>query len=132
MSKSRKILIVDDEPDIVIYFTMLLEEEGFEVVSASSADQGLELARKEKPDLICLDIMMPRKSGLACYREMRMEPDLRDTPVVIVSAFGQPQDFRGDRFRKLIADPEIPEPSGFVEKPIKPADFVQALRAFLA
>ena len=128
MSQTRKILVVDDEPDILFYFSLLLEQEGYTVLQAGNADDALALAEKERPDLICLDIMMPRRSGLACYKAMRQLPDLRDTPVLIVSAFGQPQDFKGERFHVFIQDDTIPPPAGYVEKPIKPDRFMAVIR----
>jgi len=126
-SLPKRILIVDDEPDIVSYFTLLLEEEGYTVFSASSAEEALRTARAERPHLISLDIMMPRRSGLACYLQIRLDPDLRSTPVLIVSAFGRPQDYTGSGFRRIVPDLEVPEPDGFIEKPTKPQTFVKAI-----
>lgn len=131
MSNVKKILIVDDEPDILFFFTLTLEQEGYSVFQAGNADEAIEKAREALPDLICLDIMMPRKSGLACYKTLKMIPELRQTPVLIVSAFGQPQDFRGERFRTIIQDQDIPEPSGYLEKPVKAPHFAAVIRSLI-
>ncbi len=131
MSDTKTILIVDDEPDILFFFTLTLEQEGYTVISAGNADDAIRRAREALPDLICLDIMMPRKSGLACYKTLKQFPELRGTPVLIVSAFGQPQDFKGERFRTIIQDPDIPEPSGYLEKPVKAPHFAAVIRSLI-
>ncbi|MBW2350305.1 MAG: response regulator, partial [Deltaproteobacteria bacterium] len=65
---AKKILIVDDEPDIIAFISVVLEENGYSSISASNGIEGLELLRKEKPDLVLLDLMMPKKSGIAMFQ----------------------------------------------------------------
>ncbi len=113
-----KILIVDDEPDIVMYLRLLLENNGYTVASASDGKEGLELARAESPDLICLDIMMPKKTGVALYQEIKTDPELKRTPCVIISAYESAYSFKGQAFRRMVQDRSIPEPLRFFEKPI--------------
>lgn len=114
----RKILIVDDEPDIIMYLKVLLENSGYGVVSASDGRQGLELARTEQPDLVCLDIMMPKMSGVALYQELKTDPELKKLPCVIISAYESAYSFKGQAFRRMVQDRSIPEPLRFFEKPI--------------
>jgi CheY-like chemotaxis protein len=121
---ARKILIVDDEPDIVTYLRLLLENNGYEVVSASDGQEGLELARKENPDLVCLDIMMPKKTGVALYQEIKTDPGLKNTPCVIISAYESAYSFKGQAFRRMVQDRTIPEPLRFFEKPIDVGKFL--------
>ncbi len=128
-SLKKKILIVEDEPDVVSYFTMLLEDNGYTAIAADSADMGFEIADKEKPDLICLDIMMPRRSGLSLYKELKRDESLKDIPVVIVSSFGQPADFKGTRFYKIVSGADdIPPPEYFCEKPISPKELLGMIK----
>lgn len=119
-----KILIVDDEPDIVMYLRLLLENSGYEVVSASDGQDGLDLARSEKPDMVCLDIMMPKKTGVALYQEMKMDRELKGLPCIIISAYESAYSFKGQAFRRMVRDKTIPEPLKFFEKPIDPAAFL--------
>ena len=126
-SGTRRVLVVDDEPDIVTYFTILLESNGFDVLSSDNAHEAVSIAAEQRPGLICLDIMMPRKSGLACYKELRQKEETKTIPVIIVSAFGQPKEFKGDRFKMIINEDDIPEPEGFIEKPIQPDEFISAI-----
>lgn len=114
----KKILIIDDEPDIVIYLSTLLEDQGYEVVSASDGIAGLELAKEQKPDLVCLDVMMPRKTGVTLYQEIKTDPQLKKLPCIIISAYESAYTFKGKAFRRIIQDKSIPPPMKFFEKPI--------------
>jgi CheY-like chemotaxis protein len=114
----QKILIIDDEPDIVMYLKTLLEDHDYAVVSASNGKAGLELARKEIPDLMCIDIMMPKKTGVALYQEIKTDPDLKQIPCIIISAYESAYSFKGQAFRRLIKDKTIPPPLKFFEKPL--------------
>ena len=128
--QARKILVVDDEPDIVIYLKLLLENSGYEVVAASDGREGLELARKEEPDLVCLDIMMPKKTGVALYQEIKTDPELKKLPCIIISAYESAYSFKGQAFRRLVRDKAIPEPLKFFEKPIDVSSFISFIDGY--
>lgn len=115
---NRTILIIDDEPDIVMYLKLLLENHGYTVITASDGQEGLDRARSDHPDLVCLDIMMPRKTGVALYQEIKTDPGLKSIPCVIISAYESAYTFKGQAFRRLVQDKSIPEPLKFFEKPI--------------
>jgi CheY-like chemotaxis protein len=118
-SEAKKtVLIIDDEPDIVTYLGLLLENQGYAVISALDGQEGLDLAKRERPDLVCLDIMMPRKTGVALYGEMKADPKLKKIPCVIISAYESAYSFKGQAFRRMVQDKSIPEPLRFFEKPI--------------
>lgn len=114
----KKILIIDDEPNIVVYLKTLLEDHGYAAVTAFDPDEGLRIAHEELPDLICLDIMMPKKSGVTLYRELKKEKKLKQIPVIIISGVENAYSFREPKFRQLIPDKRIPEPLAFFEKPV--------------
>jgi len=82
----KKILVVDDEPDVITYLETLLNQAGFEVISAGDGKEGLDRAKKEKPDLVLLDLLMPKNTGVDFYRKMRKDHEVANTPVIIVSA----------------------------------------------
>ena len=128
---TKKILIIDDEPDIVIYLKVLLENSGYSVVTASNGQEGIELARTEAPDLVCLDIMMPRKTGVALYQEIKMDPKLKKLPCIIISAYESAYSFKGQAFRRLVQDRTIPEPLKFFEKPIDANVFLEFINGYL-
>jgi Fe-S oxidoreductase/ActR/RegA family two-component response regulator len=108
--KGKKILVVDDEPDFVTFLQTLLEDNDFEVITATSGAAGLEKARSEKPDLITLDVTMPGKSGVQVYRDIRSDPDISHIPICIVTGVVE--------FRQLMYQKTVQAPEGFLRKPI--------------
>lgn len=86
MSTTRKVLIADDEPDILEIIGFNLQQEGYEVVTAKNGDDAIEKAKKTKPELIILDIMMPGKNGIEVCNLLRMMPDFKETLIVFLTA----------------------------------------------
>ena len=103
---AKKILIIDDDPVVVKYLENLFQDNGYETCSASSSMEGLELVRREKPDLISLDLEMPGEWGPRFYRKMRKDKQLRDTPIIVVSG--------------IDGDHAIKDAVAFVAKPFDP------------
>jgi len=81
----KKILIIDDDPNIVDYLASLFEDNGYQTFSAGDVAEGLELAKKEVPDLITLDIELPDEWGPRFYRKMSQEKNLKNIPVIVIS-----------------------------------------------
>ena len=131
MTESKKILVVDDEPNVVTYLTALLEDNGYATASAADGVEGLEKARSEKPDLITLDITMPKESGVALYRKLREDEDLKHVKVVVITAVtgygGDPGDF--ERFLKTRK--KVPPPDGFVSKPFDKEELLAVIAKLL-
>ena len=124
----KKVLIVDDEQSILIYLTTVLEDTGYATCSAIDGQEGLRVARREKPDLVCLDVMMPKRGGVSLYEEIKRDPDLRPIPVMFISAYNRIRDLRNPvAFRKMIPDTAIPQPELCMEKPIKVPEFLAAV-----
>lgn len=123
----RKILIIDDEPDVALYLRTLLEDHNYETLTVHDADAGRRVALEESPDLIFLDIMMPKKSGISLYKEFKEDGALKDIPVVIISGVESAYSFKGPKFRKLIPDSRIPEPLAFFEKPVNVSALMELL-----
>ncbi|TKJ37281.1 hypothetical protein CEE37_14330 [candidate division LCP-89 bacterium B3_LCP] len=106
----KKILVVDDEPDIRIFFTSVLEDNGATVIEASDGDQAIEMLRAEKPDLVTLDLNMPGKDGGQVFEAIRKDEELAQTRVCIVT--GRPE------LRRLIYDRPVAPPEGYLDKPV--------------
>jgi len=130
-SSSKKVLVIDDELSIVAYLMAVLEDEGYKTCSATDAEEGLAVAREQLPDLITLDIMMPKRSGIALYRDLKLDSELCGIPVILVSAFSQNNDFRPASFRKIVPDERIPIPEAYVEKPIDVAAFLETVASLV-
>lgn len=129
--KTATVLVVDDEPDVVTYLTTLLEDHGYRTRSAGDADSAMSEMRARKPDLICIDIMMPRRSGLSLYHQVKTDPGLKDVPIIVVSAFSRLEDFTGQKFRRLFPDESVPEPNDFIEKPVNVEHFIETVERTL-
>ena len=125
MSEKKKILVVDDEKDVLAYLTTLLEDNGYETISAEDGKKGFDIAKSEKPDLITLDITMPDQSGVRTYRYYKEDDELKDTPVIIVTAIGD--EMRS--FLKKLAG--FPEPEGFMNKPIDAKELLKMISDLL-
>jgi DNA-binding response OmpR family regulator len=124
-----KILIVEDENDIATYLATVLRVNGFDPTVAGDAEHGLHLAKELRPDLICLDIMMPKESGLSMYTRLRQDAELKDIPVIIISGAGQDGTFD---FRDYVTDKAVPEPDYYLEKPVSADDYVSIVNEILS
>ena len=89
---SQKILIADDEPNIVISLEYLLKREGYTVVVARDGQEALEAIAREKPDLVLLDVMMPKKTGFEVCQAVRASDDLQATKILMLTAKGRDTD----------------------------------------
>ena len=134
-----KILIIDDEPDAISFLTTILEDNGYGSISSQTGVEGLEMVRKERPDLILLDLIMPEKGGISTFHELKQDPNLSHIPIVVVSGMSQitGADTRnhfskgkaGDE--KEGAEASSTGPDGFVEKPIDPPELIKVIRDIL-
>ena len=124
-SERKTILVVDDEPDVVTYLTTLLTDNGFACVSAVDGVEGMATVKAARPDLICLDISMPEKSGVRMYRELSEDATTAKIPVIIVTGVSQ-------EFEKFISSrKQVPPPTGYVAKPIDRAEFLAKVKSAL-
>ena len=111
-NEEKTVLVVDDEPDVVVFLSTLLGDAGYRVITASDGEQAGQLVQQRAPDLITLDITMPEKSGVRFYREMKQDPATSHIPIIIVS--GVAEDFEGF----ISSRRQVPPPEGYIHKPI--------------
>ena len=127
----KRILVLDDEPSVVTYLETLLQDNGYDTVSAGDGREGIEKVRSDKPDLITLDISMPEKSGIRFYREIKEDPDLAAIPVVVVTGVtgygGKPEDFQ----KFISSRKKVPPPDAFIAKPIDQAELLGEIKKLL-
>ncbi len=114
----KKILIVDDEPDLLEYMESILKDNNYDVVSAVNGKSALEKAVEIKPDLITLDIAMPEETGVKAFRKFQENEAVKDIPVIIISTEGSKQ--RVDEFMSLGA-------ADYLMKPFAPEDIREKL-----
>lgn len=132
MTAVKKILIVDDEDDILDYLGTLFQDNGYETQVARDGEEAMKLMREERPDLVTLDITMPEKSGVRFYREVKGDPDLDRIPIIIVTGVtGWGLD--PDGFQKFISSRrQVPPPEGFMSKPIDRDALLKMVRDLIA
>jgi CheY-like chemotaxis protein len=135
-----KILIVDDEPDSIDFMASILENHGYDYLTATNGIEGLELARDEKPSLILLDLIMPEKSGITMFRELKKDPELSHVPVIVVSGATEMTGVSFKNFRIKQSPHEAPDageggermrltgPEAYVDKPIDPDKLLRAIK----
>lgn len=117
-----KILIAEDERDIRELVVFTLEFGGFEVIAATNGQEAVELARQHRPDLILLDVRMPKMSGYEACRLLKAQEETRTIPVVFLSAKGQEAEIR----EGLAAGADA-----YILKPFAPDELIQQIRALL-
>jgi CheY-like chemotaxis protein len=121
---AKKILIIDDEKDMRVYLATLFRKAGYETETAENGEEGVERAESFEPDLITLDILMPKGSGIRAYRGLRTSSATSSVPIVVLTGLTRLDDFFGD-----LGD--LPRPDAMVEKPIDRENFLEKVEALI-
>jgi two-component system, OmpR family, phosphate regulon response regulator PhoB len=124
---AKKILIVDDEPDMVTFLTALLEDNGYETASACDGEEGLVKLKSVKPQMVTLDLLMPSKTGIKMFREMRTDEELKEIPVVMITGLGT-GDIPQLDFKEWVQKRSIKPPEGYIEKPVNKEALLEMVR----
>lgn len=130
MSNPAKILIVDDDPDIIKATSRVLESRGYRVITALNGEECLEKVREERPDLIILDLLMPKLDGFGVCRELRENTryaEYSDIPILVVTAVREEASRRRYEL-EMGVDLDV---DGYLEKPIRPWDLVHRVEKLL-
>ena len=128
---AKKILVVDDEMDIRMFISTLLESNGYKTKMAENGEQGLQKVKNIEPDLVILDIMMPKESGIKMYRDVKCDPNLQDTPFIIVSGLARKTFLHSQKLLDKFKGQEIPQPEGYIEKPPEPEELLTEVRRII-
>jgi CheY-like chemotaxis protein len=122
MGDGKLILVVDDEDDVIAYLSSLLEDNGFQTLTAKDGSTGFKLAKEKHPALITLDITMPEESGVRMFRNLQNTKETADIPVIIVT--GVSSDFK----QFIESRRQVHPPEAYFEKPIDKDDFIAKVR----
>jgi len=117
------VLVVDDEPDVLFYLSSVLEDVGIKVLSAHDGERALELVKSERVDLVSLDLVLPRKSGIRFLLEMRKNRELSRIPVIFVTGHAHDPSVRQDVSDALSGSTMI-GPALYLEKPVTPTSYL--------
>ncbi|HJX69825.1 MAG TPA: response regulator [Dehalococcoidia bacterium] len=127
MEKKAKILLVDDDVDFVEATKIVLESKPYEVIVAYEGGEGLQKARKENPDLILLDIIMPVKDGFTAAEQLKKDPQLSKIPIVMLTSFSAKGAGTGiPRSRGATLEAE-----DYIEKPVTPEELLRRVETYL-
>ncbi len=125
--KHKKILVVDDEPATIAFVTSVIEDMGdYSVLSATNGDEALQKARTELPDLIILDIIMPKKDGYTTFCELKQDDKTVDIPIIMLSGLHEMGDMVRADALPIDARPEL-----FIDKPIEPIKLKNLINSVL-
>jgi DNA-binding response OmpR family regulator len=127
MNKAAEILIIDDDPDIVEALKITLESKSYWVRSAFDGEEGRKEVKKKKPDLIILDLLLPKEDGATLCRELKESPEYSDIPILVLTALSEKMN------AKVLSGPgETPLPAdAYVDKPIQPNELLSWIKHLL-
>ena len=124
MTEKKRIVYVEDETEMIELTRIVLEREGFEMLGAVGGAEGIEAIKREKPDLVLLDLMMPDVDGWEVYRQMKADKELADIPVIIITARTQSID--------KVLGLKVAKVADYITKPFGPNDLIESIKQVLA
>ena len=123
-SRSTRVVVVEDDPEMINLVKLILKKEGFEVVGAMGGRDGLDVIEKNDPDLVLLDLMMPDIDGWEVYQAMKASDQLKNIPVIIITAKAQSID--------KVLGLHIAKVDDYITKPFSPGELVASVRRVLS
>jgi DNA-binding response OmpR family regulator len=123
MSRKTRILCIEDEAEMIDLTRLVLEREGFEVLGAVGGSEGLEIIKREKPDLVLLDLMMPDIDGWEVYRQMKADEESAQIPVIVVTAKAQSID--------KVLGLQVAKVDDYITKPFGPKELLESIHRIL-
>ena len=126
----KKILVVDDEPDMLTFLCTLFEDNGYLTEKATDGADAMNKVKAEKPDLISLDLLMPNETGIKMFRELRRDDETKDIPVVMITGLGK-GDIPQMDFKEWIQKRTIRPPEAYIEKPVVPEVLMGAIKSII-
>ena len=128
--EEKTILVVDDEPEIVFFLKVALEDHGFKVLTAFNGSQALERMNEQTPDLISLDLVMPGKSGIKFFHELRKNKQWANIPVLFVTGHAHDK-IDGHALVDMLEGRTLSGPATYLEKPVNAETFIRNVKAIL-
>ncbi|WP_300458940.1 response regulator [Desulfobacula sp.] len=125
---SKKVLVVDDDPDVRSFVVTVLEENQYIPLVAQDGVEGFEMIEKQKPDLVILDVLMPRGSGIRLYRKLKTDETLNQIPIIMFTGIALRSFLKSQKALDEFNGGEIPRPDIYLEKPVEPEELVAAIK----
>jgi CheY-like chemotaxis protein len=131
-SVRKYVLIVEDEPDFAAMLQSILRNAGYTAATAHNSEDALSQVRRTKPDVITLDMQMPRESGAMLYRKLKRDEKLRDIPVVVVTGVTRDDQDMKTLVRSLLEPDNVPHPEAYLEKPVDGPSLLKTIEEALS
>ncbi len=127
----KKVLVVDDDPDVRLFSVTVFEENGYTPLEATNGEEGMNVVKQESPDLVVLDVLMPRESGIRLYRKLKTDKKLKKIPVIIQSGIAQRSFLRSQKALTEFGGAAVPEPEAYLEKPVEAEVLAETIKKFI-
>lgn len=114
----KRVLVVDDDPDVRLFNTTVLEENGYSPEEAVNGEEALRAIRAAPPDLVMLDVLMPRQSGIRLYRTLKTDPALKAVKIILLSGIARASFLKSQQALTEFGGQPVPEPEYYLEKPV--------------
>jgi twitching motility two-component system response regulator PilH len=128
---SKKVLVVDDDPDVRLFTVTVLEQHGYTPLEANNGEEGKKKIKEEAPDLVILDVLMPRESGVRLYRELKTDKKLSNLPLIILSGIAKKSFLRSQKALTEFGGAAVPEPEYYLEKPVEAEELAATIQKIL-
>ncbi len=125
---SKKVLVVDDDPDVRSFVVTVLEENQYTPLVAADGVEGLEMIEEHQPDLVILDVLMPRGSGIRLYRKLKMDENLKKIPIIMFTGIALRSFLKSQKVLDEFKGSKVPEPEVYLEKPVEPEELAEAVK----
>ena len=127
----KAVLIVDDDPDIILYVSTILEKIGCHISGAKNGEEAMNKIRQNRPDLIIMDVVMPLLSGVKLYRDLKVSENYKNIPIIMLSGISKQTFLDSQEALSEFTDQSVPEPNAYVEKPLEPDKFTKIVQGFI-
>jgi len=128
---ARTVLSVDDEDHIREFVSTVLEENGYTPIQATNGEEAMDIIKQQKPDLVIMDILMPKESGIRLYRELKTSESLKNIPVIIYSGVAKRTALRAQAAQTESGGESVPDPDAYLEKPVTAERLAAAVKKIL-
>ena len=128
MTTSRRAVVIDDEPDLCRYIESILQDHGFETQTATDARTGEDLILADPPDLICVDLMMPGRTGIQLFARLKKNEATRRIPLIMITGIKEKLNID---WAEIVQEYKVRRPEGFVHKPIDPVRLMRVVESVL-
>jgi twitching motility two-component system response regulator PilH len=127
----KKVLVVDDDPDVRLFSVTVFEENGYTPLEATNGEEGMNMVKQESPDLVVLDVLMPRESGIRLYRRLKSDKKFKNIPVIIQSGIAKRSFLRSQKALTEFGGAAVTEPDAYLEKPVEAEELASTIKKFI-